>query len=85
MAAKRRPKKVEIGLRLDDMVILREACRVGRSALLARLRSLKAEMEAKISTIEKVDDALGRLDVAIAKASAAYGVDLAPPPEEAQP
>lgn len=81
MAGTRKPKRVEIGLRLDDMMILREAGRVGRTALVARLRTLKAEMQDKISTVEKIDDALDRLDVAIAKAAAAYGVpDPAAPP-----
>ena len=71
--AGRKPKRVEVRLRLDDMVVLREACRIGRAHLLARLRDLKAEMQDKITLIEKVDDSLTRLDVAIAKAEAAYG------------
>lgn len=73
MATKRKPKRVEIGLRLDDMVILREGARGGRAALMRHLRSLRAEMQDKISVIEKLDDALTRLDLAIAIAEAAYG------------
>ena len=81
----RRPKRVEIGLRVEDMVTLRGAGRLGRAALLNRLRDLKGEMQVKISTIEKVDDALGRLDVAIAKAEAAYGVQLNLPADAPAP
>ncbi len=79
----RKPKRVEIGLRVDDMVILREGARVGRAVLLKQLRGLKAEMQDKIRTAERLDDALGRLDVAIAKAEAAYDLpssDEAPTP-----
>ena len=79
MATKRKPKRVEIRLRLDDMVVLREAGRIGRAALVNQLKTLKAQMQHKIETVEKVDDALDRLDVAIAKAMAAYGVEIAEP------
>ena len=77
--AGRKPKRVEIGLRLDDMVILREGARVGRAALMKRLRDLKAEMRDKIRTVELLDDALGRLDLSIAKAEEAYGSMSATP------
>lgn len=70
----RKPKRVEVGLRYEDMVILREGTRVGRAALVKRLRDLKGEMQDKIALIEKIDDALDRLDVAIAKAQDAYGL-----------
>lgn len=68
-----KPKRVEIGLRLDDMVILRHAGRAWREVLLKSLRDMRSEMERKIKSVEILDDTLGRLDLSIAKAEAAYG------------
>lgn len=69
----RKPKRVEIGLRLDDMVILRHAGRAWRDVMLKSLRDMRSEMERKIRAVETLDDALGRLDLSIAKAEDAYG------------
>jgi hypothetical protein len=74
MVAKRRPKRVEIGLRLDDMLILRTASRAWREVMMRSLRDMRAEMARKIAAVEKLDDALVRLDVSIATAEAAYGL-----------
>lgn len=69
----RKPKRVEIGLRLDDMVILRHAGRAWREVMLKSLRDMRSEMERKIKSVEILDDTLGRLDLSIAKAEEAYG------------
>lgn len=68
----RKPKRVEIGLRLDDMVILREAGRSWRVVMMKRLHTLKDEMQKHIKAVEVLDDTLTRLDLSIAKAEAAF-------------
>lgn len=72
MPKPKRPKKVEVGLRLDDFIVLRSAARTGRAAMLARLQSVKSQMQQDIRALERLDDTLVRLDVAIATAEAAY-------------
>ena len=80
MAAKK--KRHEMALRIDDLMLLRSAARVGRATMVRTLRDQKAEMQRRIRSVELLDDVLQRLDVQIMKASDALGFEL--PPESSE-